>query len=291
MPKKPQRNPSHLAFPKSGAVHRVDEELPREQENLELAVGQRFVDSLKHFHCIDLGVLSRGDEPADLHCSGCQGESVSIQLAELVDERLRQLQQMRVSYRDAAVEALGADALLFNGCRVSLADTSEPPYWPPVHTRAGRACAQGLTDYLRSVALSADTIGLQRVRVRKTTIGKPARDVAVRVERKAAHSDPPAFQICWSGAGPGYKATDSRGLVEIIAKKVQMHYSKPRGVRFLLLVYSVDTLLTASDDGVFTKARDHLDRNPHPFDEVWYFYPYAQQPLGHVVRVWPTKVA
>jgi len=146
-----------------------------------------------------------------------------------------------------------------------------------------------LADHVRSVALGAGMLGLQRMRVRKTTVGTPPREVAVIVERKAAPSDPPRLEIHWSGGGPCHAATDSRGLVEIIDKKVRMHYSKPQGLRFLLLVYSVDTLLTP-DDREFTNARGHLVRTRHPFDEVWYFYPYAQQPLGHVVRVWPTAV-
>lgn len=66
-PRKPLRNPSHIVFPKTGAPYPVVEQLPRDQEGLELALGCKFFGALRHFEGIQFDGLTRGAEPADLN--------------------------------------------------------------------------------------------------------------------------------------------------------------------------------------------------------------------------------
>jgi hypothetical protein len=56
------------------------------------------------------------------------------------------------------------------------------------------------------------------------------------------------------------------------------------------LAYSVDSLL-GKDDPDIAESQRLLETLPHPFDEVWFLYPYAEKDLGALVHVWPTRRA
>jgi hypothetical protein len=93
------------------------------------------------------------------------------------------------------------------------------------------------------------------------------------------------FQFAWEGGGPPYRKGVSRRLLyTTIAGKIEKHYSKPTEP-FWLLTYSTDTLLDEQDPDI-EESRDLLDNTKHPFDAVWYLYPYTKEELGHVLRVW-----
>src|SRR3989338_1284933 len=124
-PNKPLRNPSHIVFPRTGALYPVVEQLPREQENLEIALGRKFLGALGKFESIQPDGLARGTEPADLTCKCPDGTPVHVQIVEVIDQRLRELRHMRSSYRDALLVALGGTLCLFSGCRVSLVDSGD----------------------------------------------------------------------------------------------------------------------------------------------------------------------
>ncbi len=63
-PLKPRRNPAHIVFPKEGPVRTVVEEMPREKEELEFRVAQKFVSSLRRRNII-LDDPRLGAEPAE----------------------------------------------------------------------------------------------------------------------------------------------------------------------------------------------------------------------------------
>lgn len=73
-----------------------------------------------------------------------------------------------------------------------------------------------------------------------------------------------------------------------VRSKIDRRYTKPTSARFWLLAYSVDTLFHKNDPDV-TESRRLLDTSSHPFDEVWFLYPYAEKALGALVHVWPTQ--
>jgi hypothetical protein len=107
--KKPLRNPSHIVFQKGRAPYPVVEQFPRDQEDLELALGRKFLGALGRFKDIQLEGLARGSEPADLTCRSLDGTVIELQIVEVIDQRLRELRHMRSSYRDALLGVLGGD--------------------------------------------------------------------------------------------------------------------------------------------------------------------------------------
>lgn len=286
-PKKPFRNPAHIVFPKKGPIRHVVEELPREQEDLELTVGKKFLGALQHFIGIELRDLRRGSEPADLMARSLEGEDVGIQIVEVIDQQLRQLRHQRSSYRDALRQVLGKEMLLFNGCRVSLVDLGDPPFLPPINIKDGQACLGLLAEHLRRAAKDIHTLEVGKIRSRRTKTVSPEREVSVLIERILPAGEPVRYEFNWTGGGPSYQIDISRGiLTRAVQSKLSKRYAKPRFGKFILLAYTVDTLLNEDDPDV--KASRHLlETSVHPFDDAWFIYLYADIDLGSLVHVWP----
>jgi len=287
-PKKPARNPGHIVFPKQGPVRQVVEELPREQESLELRLGRKFLGALNHFEGIEFHELSRGVEPADLMCKSSDREAIGIQIVEVINHQLRQLQEMRSSYRDALMQTLGDELLLFNGCKVSLVDVGDPPYLPKVSSKVGQVCLRVLADHLRSVAKEIHTLGVGKIRNRSVTTSNPEHKVGALIERIMLPGEPVRLEFTWTGGGPSYRTDVPRGfLPSAVQSKIAKRYAKPKVGKFLLLAYSIDTMF-AEDDPDLVEARRILETSQHPFDDTWYLYPYADKELGHLIHIWPT---
>lgn|GEM_PF-3507894 len=286
-PLKPARNPGHWVFPKEGPVRRIIEEFPRVQEDIEFTVGKKFLGSLNHFKNIYYENLRTGDEPADLVCSTRDGSRVNIQVVEVVDRQLRQLQRMRSSYREALLMNLGEEIMAFNGCRVSLVDSGDPPYLPAPDSNVGQDCLEILLKHIRNVASDIHTLEVGKIRSRSTMTANPARKIGMIIERKMVPANPARLEFHWEGSGPSYRVDISRGLLsEAVQTKIDKSYAKPRDGTFILLVYSIDSLITKDDPDVIESKR-LLETNDHPFDEIWYIYPYAERKLGSIFRIWP----
>ena len=284
--RKPLRNPSHIVLPKKGAPYLVVEQLPRQQEDLELALGRKFIAALSHFNGIQFVDLTRGSEPADLACRFPDGTAVELQIVEVVDQQLRELQHMRSTYRDALVETLGADLRRFSGCQVLLVDSGEPPYLPDVTSKKGRECLRLLALHIQDVGADIHTLQPEETRLQETRTRDPERDVAVVVERFEPSGESIPFAFDWTGAGPSYRRDVSRDLLPAaIRSKISKRYAKPESARFWLLTYSVDSLLGEGDPDIAESQR-LLEALGHPFDEVWFLYPYADRELGMLVHVW-----
>ena len=286
---KPPRNPSHIVFPKKGPPYPVVEELPREQEDLEFAVGRKFIGALRQFEGIHLGRLTRGPEPADLACRSPSGTAIQLQIVEVIDQQLRELRHMRSSFRDALVQTLGDDLRLFSGCRVSLVDSGDPPYLPSVQSNGGRECLRSLAEQIRNVGADIHTLEVRKIRSRKIRTANPERTASVLVERFVAAAESVPFDFWWTGGGPSFRTDIPRGLLPVaVQSKINKLYTKPTSAKFWLLAYSVDSHL-GEDDPDIAESQRLLETSRHPFDEVWFLHPYAEKELGALVHVWPTK--
>jgi hypothetical protein len=288
-PQKPLRNPFHIAFPKTGAPYPVVEQLPREQEGLELSLGRKFLGALGHFNGIKLDELTRGAEPADLACRSPDGIAIGVQIVEVIDQERRELRHMRSTYRDAVVEMLVDDLRLFSGCQVSLVDSADSPYLPGVNSRNGRECLRLLAEDIRNVAAEIQTLEPDNILSRKIRTINPEPEIAVVVERFSPAGESIPFRLAWTGSGPWYRSDVGRGLLPAaIRSKIDKRYTKPASAKFWLLAYSVDSLLVEHDPDIASSQR-LLETSRHPFDEVWFLYPYADRELGALVHVWPTN--
>jgi hypothetical protein len=93
----------------------------------------------------------------------------------------------------------------------------------------------------------------------------------------------------WTGGGPSYRTDLARALLPAaVQSKIDKRYAKPASAKFWMLAYSVDTLLS-KDDPDIVESRRLLETSTHPFDDVWFLYPYAEKDLGALVHVWPAR--
>jgi hypothetical protein len=289
MPQKPDRPSTSIVFPRQGAPYAKVERYPRTQEELELSIGAKFLTSLKHFFGREDGPPRRGEEPSDLECESASGGLIGIQIVEAIDHNLRHVTEMRSTYTEAVLSDASEILSAFSGCRVSLCDVGDPPYLPPVQSRRGQECLQQIISGLESITLLVPVLPERSLRrYHDILVGEaPPRSLSVAVERVIKAGDGVPFELRWSGAGPSHQTDTPRGIVSAaIRAKLHKNYSKPAG-QFVLLVYSTDTLISESAPDI-TEARELLSSIPHPFDEAWYFYPYAKIELGHVVQLWPS---
>lgn len=286
-PLKPDRPVGVLVFPKKGGVYRKMEHFPRDQDELELTMGKKFLGSLSHFRGVQLSNLHPGSGRGDLLCTDKEGKTIKIQVVEIVNEQHRLLTEMRSSYSQA-VETNFAEVLSsFSGCKVTLVDDGwQEPYLPSIRTSEGKRCLQELGDGLQEIGSESSSLDCKKIRLRHLEIGPHCRRIGVVCERFAPSGKDVPFQFSWSGGLPGYKLGEPRNLLtRAVLIKIGKQYSKPTEP-FWLLAYSTDTLLS-EDDAEIIETGKLLGENKHPFDEVWYMYPRPVEDLGFIVRIWP----
>ncbi|MES4787174.1 MAG: hypothetical protein C4294_16680, partial [Nitrospiraceae bacterium] len=103
--------------------------------------------------------------------------------------------------------------------------------------------------------------------------------------------EPVRLEFIWMGGGPSYRMDISRGLLtQAVQSKIAKRYTKPTVGKFVLLAYSIDTLLQDDDPDV-SESRRILESSQHLFDGAWFIYPYADKELGALVHVWPVHYA
>ena len=276
---------SLVIFPKSGPVRVEIEHLPREQKPLELTIGQKFVGAMSYFEHGVLTDLQLGDEPADLRCTNADGDPVSIQVTEMVDTFGAVLNAQRDNYLRALKERCTDTLAMFSGCRLDILDEGTEDFIPPLNGPEGEATVKELATHFETMALEIDTLGVKKVRSRKWTIGTSGKTVMALCKRYAEAAPEVDYAILW-GRQRTFRADEMNALLpDTIKNKIDRSYAQPDH-EFWLLIYSTEMPLPADDDGI-ELAATLLDGISHPFNKVWFFYPYHDRDLGHVVPVWP----
>jgi hypothetical protein len=170
---------------------------------------------------------------------------------------------------------------------LGLVDSGDPPYLPNVKSDAGREHVHFVAEHIRRVGGDIHTLEPRKIRSRKTQTVKPERTVRVLVERFVPAGESIPFEFHWLAGGPSYRTDVPRGLLPAaVQSKIDKRYAKPAAAKFWLLAYSIDTLFREDDPDIVESQR-LLGTSRHPFDEVWFLYPYAEMDLGALVYVWP----
>jgi hypothetical protein len=281
---KPDRPLASIAFPKHGAPNLAIEDLPRTQKELELAVGKKFAGAMAHFRNEHLSGMLSGDCRGDLICSHPVLGKVKIQVVEVIDPVSTILNERRGSFRSDLTSS-HADALaLFFGCQLTLCDNGCAPFLPRAGTRAGKQCCSEIAAVLRTLGSEIQTLSLGKSRVVELIVGNDQVHLHVLCDRFAPPESGVPCQLAWSG-GRVFQAGEARRfLTGAVTKKIGKHYSKPKET-FWLLAYATDTLLVEGDPDI-DSAAVLLSKEKHPFDAVWYLYPYENRELGHLIQVW-----
>ena len=261
------------------------EHLPRITKELELSIGDKFIGAMAHFHKQVLINLAPSEEQDDFTCQREDGTLIRVQVVEVVDQLMRRLEEARKSYSEKLVSDFPDFAQLFSGCRLTITDAGCEPTLPSIRSKEGILCLNELAFHIKNLGEGLGNLSMGKRRVRKYSIGPSGATIFLVCERFAPNEGDLSLQLHWSG---GRAITGDERLpiiADVVAKKIRLHYSKPRE-EFWLLVYSRDVFATAEAPELL-KAMNLLKQTKHPFDQVWYFFPYSNKKLGHLVQIWP----
>lgn len=288
MPKRPPRKPDRpigaAIFPKTGKVRLEIEHLPTEQKPLEMTIGEKFVGAMSRFRHVVLTDLRLGIEPADLFCTNGDGLTLGIQVTEMVDAFGAKLNAHRDDYLRALKDRCANTLLMFSGCSLSILDDGTEDFFPPLNSHEGRSMLSQLASHLETLAGEINTLGVRRVRSRRWVIGEPEKEISVLCERHTHVATGTGHVIRW-GRQRTFRENERIALLsDTIRNKITKCYAQPNH-EFWLLVYSTDMPLAVDDPSIGLSAA-LLGSSPHPFDKVWFFFPYHGRNLGHIVAVW-----
>jgi hypothetical protein len=225
-----------------------------------------------------------GSGRGDLICSDAAGMQVKIQVVEVVDAIKVAWKDRNNSYCEHLMKKYPEIFALFNGCRLILFDKSGTGFSTNLRTRHGQIYLNELAKNLKIIGNEISSLPSGMIWRRKMEIGPMKVPVIFDCERfQLADSNIPCQIFC--SFGYATISIEKYLLTNAILKKIQKHYSKPKEALFWLLAYSLDVLLRDIDLDVVAAA-DALNKAVHPFDTVWYFFPYDNRELGHIVQVW-----
>lgn len=274
-----------MIFPASGPVRLELEHLPREKKQLELTIGKKFLGAMSHLGLGTLTVEARTEEPADLLCIDSDGRRVGIQVTEMVDVFGAKLNAHRDNYLRALKESCADTLEKFSGCALEFLDDGTNDFFPPLNRSKGEAMLADLASHLETLGREIDTLGVNKIRHRKLEIGASGTAVSLICQRREEPTPESAYSIRW-GRQRVFNREEINGLLsETIRNKIKMRYGPPK-YEFWLLVYTTDMPITR-DEASIGLAAALLECNPHPFNKIWFFFPYHDRERGHVVQVWP----
>jgi len=283
-PLKPSRTLATVVFPKKGKVYKNIEALPRTQKELELAIGQKFVKSLFHFHQIDLEEVRPIEAEGDLTTKRDDGKLITIQMTEVVDQGMRQIRDQRDSYRELLLTKHHDIADLFDGCRVSIVDSGTIPLLPKPNSKKGLQIVSDLAIELRRIGELISTLQVGKIRTRKIFLGPRNVELGIICERIVEKDQGLSSQFIWSGSYLINQDLRQNLIANVVLEKIKMGYIKPKG-EFWLVIYSLDITPMPNDIEIIEATR-RLQETIHPFDQVWFIYPYPNLDLGHIVNLW-----
>jgi hypothetical protein len=287
-PLKPESRLSSLIFSDKGEVSSSVEALPRDSnEKIELFVGKKFVNSMAHFFGKPLFELCSGETPedkrGDLVCSDNEGSLIKIQVVEVVDPVNRHLTEMRNSYKNKLLRDCESVFALFEGCNLSLIDTGNAPFLP--NLKKNLTAYHELAKNLEMFGHKIQALSVGNRSFEKWNIGSDHISITAYCERIEEYKCGLSYQFQWGGARMIKPDEDIKFLTKAISHKIDKKYSKPKE-KFWLLAYSTSSssiVLHNKED--MMAASKLLNQEEHPFDLVWYFFPYPDLNLGHLVQV------
>ncbi|MDA1062158.1 MAG: hypothetical protein O2895_04520 [Chloroflexi bacterium] len=282
-PRKPDRPLVSYVFPKAGPVREDVEHLPREQASLEVAIGSKFaasIEAARGLRVMNLRQASPADEPADVLAERENGETLLIQVVEVVDPLLIGLRRQRADYPARLADRYPKVLALFTGTRLTFVDEGEEPTLPLVASAAGEEALAEIAHALGSIGEDVGDLELGKLRSRRVPVPSAGVELRLLIERLDRSL---AVRIRRTGGGRVYREGSRVGLAyEAIAAKAR-RYAPPAN-EFWLLSYSSDLLLL---DDELEDLRERIDELGHPFDRIWYFYPFPNQDQGFSKELWP----
>ena len=286
-PKKPSMPLGHIVFPKKGSARKVIEPLLENKGDLERAIVTRFLAALAYFEGRSVTDVEKCDPWPDFE--GYENTNVvGIEVVELVNQQHNKLRRRQEEYKSSILQRLVGRLSLFSGLHITLDDGYQMPAYPKVNSKDGKEIVDC---YVRGLLDCVDEIGdydLGRVFIREWRNENRKPKVGIYGYRTAPREMNLPPHIGFLGTFPESLEKVRSLLAEAVEHKIDKSYTKYKKGKLLLLVYEVGTIsVEPGNSEAIQRTQDVLQGREHPFDEVWYIFPYAESNFGAIHRVWP----
>lgn len=278
---KPPRTITSIVFEKSGKVYSKSEDMPRVQKDLELVIAKKFAGSISRFFGVNLIKIEPCENEADF-TAHLGKELIRVQVEEVVDVKGKIIEDRRKIYLKNLLN-LRHDAFKgLQGMKVNFVDSGDSPL-PDPKKKEGKMCLEEIVTSFDKHINELHTLGFRKIRSRKVNPKSTSVFVSVMFERLSEAQQSLEVIVGWGG-GRAFINGDKVSIVEFVRKKVKQ-YPKQKG-EFWLLIYSHDIILTPEDQQINDLAT-LLKSEDHPFTQVWFIYPYDNQDLGSLIKIYP----
>jgi hypothetical protein len=281
-PRKPSQPLGAINFGTKGRPTEVIETLPDTQKDLEGVIVRKFIGAMNHFKHRILSLPTLGYEPADY--STREGdERIDIQVVEVLNPDHAKKRGDRDKCASRVRNLLDDCYSELAGLSITLHDYSAQPPYPPLTFQGGTHLARAFADNLRAAIpdLRQLIVGQMVFSRRQGGPTEPATSAAV-FRFAPTDSGMPAtlrFASIFSESEP------QSLLTRAIEGKLNKQYPRSLNGHFWLLAYGTEPWLV--EPKAIALAKLLLQSRQHPFDEVWSLFPYPDQDLGEIKKVWP----
>ncbi len=284
-PRKPSSPLGHIVFPKKGRPYPVIETLPDSADDLETVIVEKFTGALKHFEKRELSNLQRGDLWPDFKCKE-RDEIVGVEVVEVVNREHAGKRHIQEQYAARIRELIDDIYPRLAGLRIDLIDGDQQPPYPSLATKAGWLLAHFIADNLKAEVEKFEQ--LQRLGIRRWQKGPNLPEAGAFITRIAPRESGSAAVLRFQGTFPESLSVGESLLKNAIEGKLSKNYPRFSEGKLWLLAYEVfGVSVGPKPSKALDLARQLLQSRQHPFDEVWYIWPYAEKTLGHIEKVWP----
>lgn len=284
-PRKPSTPLGHIVFPKKGKPHRVLEPLPGSAKDLEATIIEKFAGALRHFEKRGLSKPLPCDPWPDFEAR--EGKNhIGIEIVEIINPDHARKRALQGQYARQVRGLINDISPRLAGLSIQLIDGYQNPRYPPLNTAAGQQLASFIADRLRSEVEILEA--LKRFVVRRWQRGPDRPEAGAFFTRVAPKESGIPVTLHFHGSFPEAVSVTENLLRRSIEGKLMKRYPQYKKGHLWLLAYEVFSMSVGPKPSKAALiARQMLQGQSHPFDEVWYIHPYAGKPLGHIERILP----
>jgi hypothetical protein len=168
---------------------------------------------------------------------------------------------------------------------VQVVDNYQDPPFPKVLSPVGQQIVKELIRLLEQDKEEIQNLPIEGILFRKASSDAPHPELGLIFVRFSPPATPGRLRF---SEGILYSSAQQRLLLRnAISAKLQKRYHQPTSFKLMLLAYELRMISVMPDGEEVELAQGLLREAAHPFNEVWYLYPYPWANMGHLVKVWP----
>lgn len=194
-----------MVLPAKGKPWLKLESLPTEKDDLELAIGGRFISAFERFMGESIASAGRAPEPGDVSAIRKSGERIYIQLGEVVDTARIRTNSRRLEYGTAVWQKYPNLQKVFSGVQIAIVDTGEAYDFPKVRSSDGKKLLHQLVTGLETLiplieSLPANKAGELKGFQTQIGLSKILHPITIRLLRYASTAENSPVKWLWTGA-------------------------------------------------------------------------------------------